>query len=116
MILYLYRDKIIISNTIAAVALVVFIAGMRLDLYYGVGVVMWAYLCMWAAVRLPFNNVDKYGDFSYGLYIYAFPVEQMLSLYHVNSWGLLPYVLLALAVSLVLAVGSWYGSRSRPNA
>ena len=109
MIFYLYRDKIIISNTLAAVALVVLIAGMRLDLYYGVGVVMWAYLCMWAAIRLPFHNVDKYGDFSYGLYIYAFPVEQMMSLYHVNSWGLLPYVLLSLVVAMVLAVGSWYG-------
>jgi peptidoglycan/LPS O-acetylase OafA/YrhL len=109
MLFYLYRDKIIISNTLAAVALVVFIAGMRLDLYYGVGAVMWAYLCMWAAVRLPFHNVDKYGDFSYGLYIYAFPVEQMLSLYHVNSWGYVPYVLLSLAVATVLAVGSWYG-------
>jgi peptidoglycan/LPS O-acetylase OafA/YrhL len=109
MIFYLYRDKIIISNTLAAVALVVFIAGMRLDLYYGVGAVMWAYLCMWAAVRLPFHNVDKYGDFSYGLYIYAFPIEQMLSLYHVNSWGQVPYVLLSLAVAMVLAIGSWYG-------
>jgi hypothetical protein len=26
----------------------------------------------------------------------------------VNSWGYLPYVLLALAVSTVLAAGSWY--------
>jgi peptidoglycan/LPS O-acetylase OafA/YrhL len=108
MIFYLYRDKIIISNTIALVALVVFVAGMRLDLFYGVGSVMWAYLVMWAAVRLPFHNVDKYGDFSYGLYIYAFPVEQMMSLYHVNSWGYAPYVLLSLAVALILAVGSWY--------
>ena len=109
MLFYLYRDKIIISNTLAAVALAVFIAGMRLELFYGVGTVMWAYLCMWAAIRLPFHNVDKYGDFSYGLYIYAFPVEQMLSLYHVNSWGYVPYVLLSLAVATILAAGSWYG-------
>ena len=33
----------------------------------------------------------------------------MMSLYHVNSWGLLPYVLLSLVVAMVLAVGSWYG-------
>lgn len=27
----------------------------------------------------PLNNVDRYGDFSYGLYIYAFPVQQTIA-------------------------------------
>jgi peptidoglycan/LPS O-acetylase OafA/YrhL len=108
MIFYLYRDKIIISNTVAAVCAVVLVVGMRTQLYYGVGSIAWAYLCMWAAIRLPFENVDRYGDFSYGLYIYAFPVEQLFALYGVNSWGLAPYVLLCLGGAMVLAVGSWY--------
>jgi peptidoglycan/LPS O-acetylase OafA/YrhL len=108
MLFYLYRDKVIVSNTLAAIALVVLVVGMRTELYYGVGLVAWAYLCMWAAVRLPFHHVDRYGDFSYGLYIYAFPVEQIFALYGVNSWGLVPYVLLSLGATMVLAVGSWY--------
>ena len=109
MLFYLYRDKVIVSTTLAAIALVVLVVGMRTQLYYGVGLVAWAYLCMWAAVRLPFHHVDRYGDFSYGLYIYAFPVEQIFALYGVNRWGLAPYVLLSLGAALVLAVGSWYG-------
>jgi peptidoglycan/LPS O-acetylase OafA/YrhL len=108
MIFYLFRDKIVISDLFAAVMLAVLLVSVREALYYGVGVIAWGYLCMWAAVRLPFHNVDRYGDFSYGLYIYAFPVQQLFALYHVNDWGLAPYVFACLGGTMVLAVASWY--------
>jgi peptidoglycan/LPS O-acetylase OafA/YrhL len=108
MIFYLYRDRIIVSDTMAAVSVLIVAVGMREQLYYGVGCVAWCYICMWAAVRLPFHQIDRYGDFSYGLYIYAFPVEQLFALWHVNDWGLAPYVLLSLLTAFTLAVMSWY--------
>jgi peptidoglycan/LPS O-acetylase OafA/YrhL len=108
MIFYLFRDKIIISDLVAAVSVVVLLVSVREALFYGVGIIAFSYVCIWAAVRLPFHQIDRYGDFSYGLYIYAFPVEQLFALYHVNSWGLAPYVLLSLAGAMVLAVASWF--------
>lgn len=108
MIFYLFRDKIVISDLIAVVAVCLLVVSAREALFYGVGIVAWGYICMWGAVRLPFRNVDRYGDFSYGLYIYAFPVEQLFALYHVNAWGLMPYVLVCLVGAMVLSVGSWY--------
>lgn len=108
MLFYLYRDKIPMSNTLALVAAVVFVIGMRTGLYVGIGQVAWAYLVLWLAIRLPLKRFDKFGDFSYGMYIYAFPVEQLLALYGVYRWGYVPYVTLSVAFSLVLAVASWF--------
>jgi peptidoglycan/LPS O-acetylase OafA/YrhL len=69
---------------------------------------MWAYLCIWAAVRLPFHGADRYGDFSYGLYIYAFVVQQMLALYGITRWGYVPNVVLSLMGTMLLAAASWF--------
>jgi peptidoglycan/LPS O-acetylase OafA/YrhL len=108
MLFYLYRDKVIVSGPLAILALVVFVVSMKTQSYYGVGEVMWAYLCIWAAVRLPFHHADRFGDFSYGLYIYAFVVQQMLALYGVNAWGFVPYVVLSAMGTMVLAAASWF--------
>lgn len=55
-----------------------------------------------------FSNFTKWGDFSYGIYVYAFPVQQAL----IASWGapMSPVVnfALALPITLVLAVLSWH--------
>ena len=46
------------------------------------------------------------GDVSYGLYIYAFPVEQALVALHPHlGWGAL--VLSSLAATYLLALASW---------
>ena len=54
------------------------------------------------------NQAGKYGDFSYGMYIYAFPVQQTLVWYFEKT----THVYLALAatstVTLVLAALSWH--------
>jgi len=108
MLLYLYRDCVPLSNTLACAALVMLIVAMRTSSYYVVGLPAFAYLCMWLAIRLPIRRADRFGDFSYGLYIYAFPVQQLYALYRVENWGLLPYVAACLCSATLLAAASWY--------
>ncbi len=107
-LLFLFREKVPISGWLAVAAGAVFVVTLRTTLYPEVGQIAFAYLCFWLAVRLPIRNADRYGDFSYGLYIYAFPVQQMASLNHLNRWGFVPYVLVSLAGSLALAIASWH--------
>lgn len=63
------------------------------------------YIGLLWSVKMP--ALDRFGDFSYGLYLYAFPVQQTLV-------GLLgpgrPYTLLfvSLLCTLAIAVLSWY--------
>ena len=51
--------------------------------------------------------VSAKGDFSYGLYIYAFPVQQTLVMLWPNP-PILPYIAAVFVVTLALAVASWH--------
>ncbi len=66
-----------------------------------------AYLLLWLGGRLPIRiGVDN--DLSYGVYIYAFPVQQTLALAGAPAvlgfWG---SVVAAVALTLPLAWASW---------
>ena len=59
-------------------------------------------------MRLPVRSFDRRVDVSYGLYIYAFPVQQLLAMYGVTKYGFTPYFVCALAITLALAAASWF--------
>jgi peptidoglycan/LPS O-acetylase OafA/YrhL len=48
------------------------------------------------------------GDFSYGIYLYAFPVQQTLVSFGAASWPVLPFMLASFAVTLACAAVSWH--------
>jgi peptidoglycan/LPS O-acetylase OafA/YrhL len=70
------------------------------------------YSIFWLAFQpyLSFPRFAKYGDFSYGIYLYAFPVQQALKMTMGDRMGsaFLNFAL-ATPITFVLAVGSWYG-------
>lgn len=108
MLLYLYRQSIPCSWTLAGVAMVVYLVGMRTGLYEGIGQAAFAYLCLFAAIKLPLKRFDKYGDFSYGIYIYSFPIEQLCALFGAEHFGYPAYVAISIAGTMVFAVPSWF--------
>lgn len=61
------------------------------------------------AYNLPnmFNKFGQHGDFSYGLYLYAFPVQQVMAHLAISttSWSL--GFVMAFTISLAFAVLSW---------
>lgn len=59
------------------------------------------------ALRLP-------GDFSYGIYLYAFPVQQLLLQFTPDvRWTVSGFSLVATVLTLPLAVASWYWVEAR---
>jgi peptidoglycan/LPS O-acetylase OafA/YrhL len=107
-VLFLYRDSIPISGTSGLVAVLVLLISFRTGTYMAIGQLALAYLCLWFAIALPLSHVDRYGDFSYGVYIYAFVIEQMLSLYGWQKLGFFAYVFLATLFTALLAMASWF--------
>lgn len=62
------------------------------------------FVALHPAIRLP--PMEKWGDFSYGLYIYAMPMQQLVMMYFAPSpMGLLLYASLA---TVPVAMLSWY--------
>lgn len=55
-----------------------------------------------------FNHFGKYGDFSYGIYIYAFPVQQLTVHLFANSLGPVQLFFVSFVPTLLLAAVSWH--------
>jgi peptidoglycan/LPS O-acetylase OafA/YrhL len=58
--------------------------------------------------KSPLQRFGVRGDFSYGIYIYAWPVQQLVVLLLGSSIAWYTNVLLAFPLTLLLAVLSWH--------
>ena len=68
-----------------------------------------AVLVLWAGLAFPYlGNFARFGDFSYGVYIYHFPIIQMLIAFGLFNKQPLVAAALTLVLTLAAAVGSWH--------
>ena len=68
------------------------------------------YLLFWGVFQpyLTAHNFAKFGDFSYGIYLYAFPVQQMLIATFSRVFSPLGLFLSAAPLSILAGIVSWY--------
>ncbi len=66
------------------------------------------YCVFYFAFARQFLNAGKYGDFSYGTYLYAFPIEQILRATYGNNIPFYIYVQLSILLSICAGIVSWY--------
>ncbi|WP_426510430.1 acyltransferase family protein [Dactylosporangium sp. McL0621] len=106
----LYKNRIVMNDAGAVLAVVVVVATVELGGVDVLGYPAFAYLILWSAIRLPkwLRGIGRRQDYSYGFYIYAFPVQQLLVLFGVPDWGLWTYALVATVGTFALAVPSWH--------
>ena len=111
MLLYLYRDKVPYSRTLFLVCLgALVLCGL---LPGGIALVLpvcgsYALLCLAFSRRLGMQRFARRGDFSYGLYLYAFPIQQLLVLYLGPHLGVPALFAAAFGLTLGVAVVSWH--------
>lgn len=105
-----YADKILLNDRlgwlcVAVCAYTVFRGGFQV-----IGFPAFAYGIMWFAARAPerFKRVGSKNDYSYGLYLYGFLVEQVFAYFGWWKWGYFPYMLISVAATLVAAFVSWH--------
>ena len=111
-VFYLYRERIPLRTWMAVLSLAAMFGA---SMFYSGWTVFFpiagTYLTFWFAftpeIRLP--HFGRYGDFSYGTYLYAFPIEQLVARWFGHP--IAPALLFACAtpITLVMAVASWYG-------
>jgi peptidoglycan/LPS O-acetylase OafA/YrhL len=96
----------------AASLVVVLVVMLLLTDYRPLGAVPFAYLCLWAVVRLPVRR-DVAWDLSYGVYIYHWPIQQLALMAGAESLSPPAFVAMTLAISAAVAALSWV-STERP--
>jgi peptidoglycan/LPS O-acetylase OafA/YrhL len=108
-LLFLYRERIPLSFTAAAAALLLWLLSFDTEALTVVGQLALPYVVLVLGYRAP-ASVDRFmrriGDLSYGTYIYAFPVQQTLIHYDTEIG---PVALIAATVPITYACAflSW---------
>lgn len=69
---------------------------------------LFAYGILWLSTVIPQPKWIAKHDVSYGVYIYAFPVQQLLAVFGLWTLDVLAFSAMALAGTAVLAVLSWF--------
>lgn len=111
MVAYLFRDRIRATIPAAAIAGVVFLLAVHLPalphwVATSISLPSLSVAVLFAGVLLPWRFGQK-TDLSYGTYVYAFPVQQLLILLGVAQYGWAVTALACVAVTLPLAWLSW---------
>lgn len=105
-----YKERIPVSDPLAGLSAVVLASTLHYGYFFALGVPALCYLLLWLAVRLPkqLRRIGAGHDYSYGIYIYGFPVQQALAVLGGARWGFPAYLALSLGGALLAAILSWH--------
>lgn len=109
-VFYLWRDKIVLSSKLSTIlSVILLISSVSKDVFFVVYTISIPYLLFYLAY-IPSGIIRKFnklGDYSYGLYLYAFPVQQSISSL-VSNVTIPTLILLSFVISICLSFISWH--------
>jgi peptidoglycan/LPS O-acetylase OafA/YrhL len=79
-LIFLYRDRIKYDVRICIFLAILWTLSLKTPLFSLISFIALPYIILYIAfARIPYlSKAGKYGDFSYGIYIYAFPIQQSI--------------------------------------
>ncbi len=108
-ILYVLRDHVPWNGWLGMVMLAAFLVSASTGTAQSLAVVAAPYCSIYFAYRFPtlLGSLTRRGDFSYGIYLYAFPIQQLIALW--LGRGVTPYDMLAISLPVTCGFGvlSW---------
>jgi peptidoglycan/LPS O-acetylase OafA/YrhL len=108
--LAVYAKKVPFDDRLGVLSAVVLLLTLAFGGFATVGTIAGVYLVLYLGARLPrsLHRVGAENDYSYGIYIYGFLVQQVTASLGWYRLGYLPYALVALVLSFGLAWLSWH--------
>jgi peptidoglycan/LPS O-acetylase OafA/YrhL len=107
-VMFLYADRIPLSRPLLWASLLLLAASLAVPAtYLLLGPPAFAYLLLYMGVGHRFSRVGARRDLSYGIYIYAWPVQLLLLEAGVGDRALALHILASLAASVLAAAASW---------
>ncbi len=105
--LWVFRTALPFGPSIRRGALAAAVLMLAGGAYPFVGPVLLPFAVLALAVSLPWTACDRFGDFSYGLYLYHYPVQQLFIAAHLRPSSPLLFFVQTVAATLPLAWLSW---------
>ncbi len=108
--LAVYSKVVPFDDRLGILAGLITVVSLRYGGFNTVGVIAGAYFVLYLAARLParLHWIGAKNDYSYGVYVYGFLVQQVLAYVGVQKWGYFLYSLTALVITFVCAWLSWH--------
>ena len=108
-LIYLLKDRVAFTWPLAVAATVLGAAFVLRFETWGAQLAapLIAYVVLWLGAVLPMPDLLRRHDVSYGIYIYAFPVQQLLAMTGLHHAGLVVFDVVAAVATVPLAVASW---------
>lgn len=109
--LAVYSKRVPYDDRLGILSALVLLVTLRYGGFLVIGTIAGAYLVMYLAARLPVavQWIGKKNDYSYGVYIYGFLVQQVLAYLGVFRLGYVAFVAISLVVTFGFAWLSWHG-------
>lgn len=107
---YLYKEKWMqYKNALILPAIILYGIEYWLNIEY-LTPLAWGIIVLWLAFSIPsLNNFAKYGDISYGIYIYHSPIlKTLLTLGLFSQIGVWPATLVYIIIVIVVGFCSWH--------
>jgi peptidoglycan/LPS O-acetylase OafA/YrhL len=109
-IFYLYKDKIRLNWIVALCSIVVLALTFKFhEYYFPFGVIALTYIVVYLAF-ISFKKplfTSKIGDLSYGIYIYSYPIQQIL-IYHLPDISVYKFIGVSFIFSVLAGIASWW--------
>jgi peptidoglycan/LPS O-acetylase OafA/YrhL len=106
-LLYQFRNVIPARWSLVAVSVVIVLAASLLPNYRLVGAIPLAYAIIVSGALIHNKRLRLRTDLSYGVYIYAFPIQQLLVICGLGSMNPIVFATIAAIATLPLAALSW---------
>lgn len=105
----LFKDKITFNKKVVMMGLITIFVSMVYGGFKPLFAVFGSYIILYLAF-LPQSRLSKitsFGDFSYGIYLYAFPIQQLVTFWYGGQTSVLANFSISMPITLVFAVISW---------
>ncbi|WP_210480602.1 acyltransferase [Naasia sp. SYSU D00948] len=107
-VLYRFQHRIPVRGWIIGVAAVVVLASTFLPNYRLVAAIPLAYVLLACGALIKDERLRMRNDISYGTYVYAFPVQQILAGTALVAWSPLLFGVISVVLTIPLAIASWF--------
>lgn len=109
MITYIYKDKIKLNRKLNLVFIILLVFSIYLNLtkYIFPFALTYIIICFAFNSKLKLNLFGSKNDLSYGIYIYAFPIQQIISYLLKDNIHWYINLIISLPLTLICAYASW---------